>query len=204
MYFCNVKPDYMDFKERYHQLFQQSIHVLLEPKKFWGNTREEDTALGIFKYYFLPLVFLVGLAIFLGELITSSEFLLSYAVAKSIREVVSYILQYYLSVYVLNELLTSFGGVKDKIAVSRLMAYSLLPFLLVSFVTGLFPALYVLNVLGIYSIVLFVMGVKSSLNIPSENKNRYIMIAFLLVFLIFALLNVFSWKLFQAFYGYGA
>jgi len=104
----------------------------------------------------------------------------------------------------LNELLTSFGGTKNKLAVSRLMAYSFLPFIIVSIVTGLFPALYVLNVLSLYGIVLFFLGIKGSLELPVENQNRYAMIAFILVFLIFILLDVFSWKLLQAFYGYGA
>ena len=204
MYFCNAKPDNMDFKERYQQLFQTSIRVLIEPVGFWKEKKEEEEVKEIFKGYFLPLVILVGVAIFLGELITSSEFLMSYAVAKSLREVISYILQYFLTVYVLNELLTSFGGTKNKLAVSRLMAYSFLPFIIVSIVTGLFPALYVLNVLSLYGIVLFFLGIKGSLELPVENQNRYAMIAFILVFLIFILLDVFSWKLLQAFYGYGA
>ena len=193
----------MDFIERYRQLIQTSIRLLVEPGKFWKEKKEEEGSNRIFKDFFLPLVLLVGLAVFVGELITSSEFLLSYAIAKSVREIASYVIQYFLSVYLLNELLTSFGGVKDKLAMSRLVAYSLLPFLIVSLVTGLFPALYVLNVVGLYGLVLFVLGVKGSLEIPVNNQNRYIMIAFLLIFLIFTLVNVFCWKLLQAFYGYG-
>ncbi len=204
MYFCDAKPEIMDFKERYRQLFQTCLSVLVEPTKFWQEEKEEIKAEAIFKDYFLPLVLLVGLAVFIGELIKGSEILFSYAVAKSVREVVSYILQYFLSVYLLNELLTSVGAVKNKLVVSRLVGYSFLPFLIVSFITGLFPGLYVLSVLGLYGIFLFVQGVKGSLNLLPENQNRYTMLGLLLIFLIFILLNVFSWKLLQAFYGYGA
>ena len=194
----------MDFKERYHELFHTCLNVLVQPIQFWQGEKEEVKAETIFTNFYLPLVLLVGLGVFLGELITSSEFLFSYAVFKSLREMLSYIAEYFLSVYLLNELMTSSGGVKKKLAISRLVAYSFLPFLLVSFVTGLFPGLYVVNVFGLYGIFLFVQGVKGSLNLAPENQNRYIMISLLLIFLIFILLNVFSWKLLQAFYGYGA
>lgn len=194
----------MDIKERYQQLFQTSFRLIAAPNQFWKEEPKEESAKEIFRSFFLPLVVLVGVAIFLGELITSSEFLLSYAMARSLREIFSYILQYFLSVYVLNELMTSFGGMKNRLAISRLVAYSLLPLLVVSFLTGLFPALYVLNVLSLYGIFLFVLGIKGSLELPEANKNKYAMIAFLLVFLILLILDVFSWKLLQAFFGYGA
>jgi hypothetical protein len=194
----------MDIKQRYQQFFQTGVRLMVEPNRFWRETQKEKDANEMFRDFLLPLVIFAGVAIFIGELITSSEFLFSYAVARSVREMVSFILQYYLSVYVLNELLTSFGGVKDRLAVSRLVAYSLLPLLLVSILTGLFPGLYVLNVLNLYGIFLFFMGVKGSLGLPEANKNWYAIIALLLVFLIFMILNVTSWKLLQAFYGYGA
>lgn len=194
----------MDFKERYRHLFQTCTSVLIEPNKFWRERKGDAENCSVFTSYYLPLVILVGVGVFLGELISSSEFLFSYALAKSVREVLSYILQYYAAVYVLNELLTNFGGQKNKLAVSRLVAYSFLPFLIVSFVTGLFPGLYVISVLGLYGVFLFVQGVKGSLSLSPGNQNRYILIGLLLVFLIFILLNVFSWKLLQAFYGYGA
>ncbi len=204
MYFCNAKPEIMDFKQRYRQLFQTCSSVIIEPTKVWKNEKSEDSAQTTFKDYFLPLVLLVGTGVFLGEVIFRGELLFGYAVAKAAREVISYILQYYISVYVLNELLTSFGGKKDQSAISRLVAYSFLPFLAVSFITGLFPGLYVIGILGLYGVFLFFQGVKESLNLPAENQNRYILIALLLIFLIFIILNVFSWKLLQAFYGYGA
>jgi hypothetical protein len=204
MYFCDAKPEIMDFKGRYRLLFQTCVSVLMEPNKFWKGEKEEVKPEVVFSDYFFPLVLLVGLAVFFGELIKGSEVLWSYAVAKSVREVISYILQFYLSIYLLNQLLTSAGGEKNKLLVTRLVAYSFLPFLIVSFLTGLFPGLYIISVLGLYGIFLFVQGVKGSLNIVPENQNRYTMLALLLIFLIFILLNVFSWKLLQAFYGYGA
>jgi FtsH-binding integral membrane protein len=203
MYFCNAKPNSMDFKEMYHHIFQTGRQALSEPKNFWKTQNGDETSTKIFRGFILPLAVLAGIAVFLGEIITSYDLLLDYAIAKSLREMVSFILEYLISVYVLNELLTSFGGEKDKAAVSRLMAYSLLPSLIAAFITGLFPGLYVLNVLGLYGIVLFVLGAKESLGLPEENQHRYLMIAFLLIILIFMLVNVFSWKLLQAFYGYG-
>lgn len=193
----------MDFKERYLPLFQTSVRILINPGRFWKEQEGAERSRKLFIDFFLPLVLLVGVAIFFGELMGSKEFLISYAVAKSMREVISYILLYVFSIFLLNELLSGFGAVKNKNAVRKLVGYSLLPFLIVSFLTGLCPALYALNILNLYGIFIFIVGAKESLGIPAENQTKYIMIAFLLVFLIFILLNVFSWKLLQAFYGYG-
>lgn len=192
----------MDFIARYKELFQTSIRLLADPSKFWKEQREGEIVLeGAFKNFFLPLVVLVGVAVFVGEFISNSEFLLSYAVAKSIREMVSYVFIFFLSAYLLNELLKTFGGKKDKLAIARLMAYSLLPFLMASFVTGLFPALYMLNIVSLYGFFLFFWGVKECLDLPAENKTRYAMVGILLIIFVVFLMDVFSWKLLGVFYG---
>jgi hypothetical protein len=190
----------MDFKEMYHHIFHTGRQMLQGPGEFWEGKKGDETSVKIFVNFFLPLVLLVALGIFMGELITSPEFLFEYAIAKSLREIAGFTLEYLLSVFVLNELVKTFGGIKDMHATSRLMAYSLLPALAAAFVTGLFPGLYVLNVFGLYGAVLFVFGVKGNLQLPAENKTRYIMIAFLLIILIFMIVNIFSWKILQALY----
>lgn len=187
----------------YHHIFQTGKQVLVGANQFWQGENGNATLASMLKNFFLPLVLLVGLAVFAGELIVSQGFLLDYAVAKSMREIFSFTLQYLLSVYILNELLKSFGGTKDRHAVARVMAYSMLPSLIAAFFSGLFASLYVLNVLGLYGAAIFVWGVKGSLQLPAANQLRYIMMAFLLIILIFMMVNIFSWKLLEAFYGYG-
>ena len=194
----------MDFKQEYTRLLNESRQLILEPKKFWLTKKLHAEDTDVLKRFYLPLVGLVGLAIFLGELITSSELLLSYALFKSLREVLVYVLQFYGAVYVTNELISGFKGEKNKALVKLIVAYSMFPFLLASFITGLFPGLYVLSVIGFYGVFLFIMGVREYITVPEDYLPRYIIITILVNFLIFALLNLISWKLLQFFYAYGA
>ncbi|MGQ8335825.1 Yip1 family protein [Sunxiuqinia sp. A32] len=194
----------MDIKQEYIRLLNDSWQLTIEPRQFWESRKSGEGDVNVLYRFFLPIVFLVGIAIFLGELITSPEFLLSYAISKSFREIAVYLLQFFAASYLTNELLTSFGGSKNMSLVKPVIAYSLFPFLLVSAVTGLFPALYVLEILGLYGVVLFVLGVQVCFEIPEGNRTRYILITILVNFFTFALINVISWKLFQAFFAYGA
>lgn len=204
MYFCNAKPEIMDFKQEYTRLLNESWQLIVEPKKFWISKKEKTEDFNVFKGYYIPFVVLVGIAIFLGELISSSEFLFSYAFVKSLREVAVYILQFYGAVYVTNELISGFKGQKNKEMVKQIVAYSLFPFIVASIITGLLPGLYVLSIVGLYGIFLFALGIQQCIELPEEYKVRYILITILVNFLIFALLNLVSWKLLQFFYAYGA
>ncbi len=204
MYFCNAKPENMDFKQEYTKRLNECWQLIVEPRKFWTSRKEAVVDFDVLKSFYLPLVILVGVAVFFGELINSAEFLFSYAIFKSLREVAVYILQFYGAVYVTNKLISGFKGERNKELVTQIVAYSFFPFLVASFITGLAPGLYVLSIVGLYGIFLFAMGVQYCIVLPGEYKARYIIITILVNFLIFALLNLFSWKLLQFFYAYGA
>ncbi len=204
MYFCNAKPIIMDYKQVYSSLFTESWQLIVEPTKFWEAKKEVKTEANVFTSFYLPLILLVGVAVFIGELISGSQILFSYAFFKSLREMLVYILQFYGAVYVTNELISGFKGEKDKEMVRLIVAYSLLPFIVASIITGLFPGLYVLSVIGLYGIYLFALGIHNCIILPEEYRVRYILLTILVNFLIFALLNLISWKVLQFFYAYGA
>ena len=193
----------MDFKQEYTRVLNESWQLVIEPKKFWISKKEAADEFNGLRSFYLPLVVLAGVAIFLGELLTSAEFLFSYAVIKSLREVVVYMLQFYGAVYVTNELISGFKGQKNKELVKQIVAYSLSPFIIASIITGLVPGLYVLGIIGFYGIFLFALGVQVCIKLPEEYRVRYLLITILVNFLIFALLNLVSWKLLQFFYVYG-
>lgn len=194
----------MDFKQRYISFFHEIKHLILEPKKFWSDRPHQEDPDNIVSHLFVPLVFLVGLAVFLGEIINSVEILWSYAFFKAIREIVSYFMQFIIAVPVLAALLKNFGGTKNRTSVYVVLACTLVPFLLASLITALFPALYIISIAGLYGFYIFVLGALSQLEIPKENQTRYVILAILLIILIFGLVNIISWRLFQAFFPYGA
>lgn len=204
MYFCTANVSDMDLKQRYTWLFTESRQLLLEPKKFWQQKSEAPFTGNIVIRFYAPLVIAVGVAVFLGEIIGKAQFLLSYATMKGLREIISYLIQYWIAVPVLATLLINYGGSHDKKAVRHVLAYSLLPFLLASFITGLFPGLYVLSIIGLYGFYLFVLGAQQCLGLPAENRSRFIILSILLIILIFGMVNIISWKLLLAIFPYGA
>ncbi|WP_163707829.1 YIP1 family protein [Mangrovibacterium lignilyticum] len=194
----------MDFKAQFNWLLQESWALLHEPKTFW-----KEKLVGGFKQlvigtFFLPLVILAGLAVLLGEIWWNDEILWSYSSIKALREVVSYFLQYFVSAIILFRLLQNFKGTDNKIALYNVLSYSLLPFLIASVITGLFPGLYVLGIVGLYGFYLFIVGSQTCLEIPKENQSRFIILSILLIVLIFGTINAISWKLFQVLFPYGA
>lgn len=153
---------------------------------------------------FIPLVLGLGLAVFVGEAVHSVEILWSYAISKAVTEIVSYSLQLAVAVPVLTALLKTYGGEARKKTVRLVVTYSFVPFMLASLVIGLFPALYIVSIAGLYGFYLFALGALIHFDIPVENQSRYVILAILLIILIFGLVNIVCWKLFQALFPYGA
>lgn len=204
MYFCKANVSDMNLKQGYIWLFDESKQLILEPKKFWQQKSEAPFTGNIVIRFYAPLVIAVGIAVFLGEVISKAHFLWSYATMKALREMISYFLQFFITVPILATLHSNFGGMQNKRAISQVLAYSLLPFLLTSFVTGLFPALDLLSIVGLYGFYLFILGCRQCLSLTKENHSRFILLSILLIILIFGMINLISWKLLQAIFQYGA
>jgi len=194
----------MDLKAQLNWLFHESWSLLGEPKKFWKKKLAEGFKQSVVGTFFIPIVLLSGIAILLGEVFWNNELLWSYAIFKSLREIISYIFQYFITALVLIRLLDNFKGTSNPKTVYNVLAYSILPFLLASITTGLFPGLYVLVIIGLYSFYLFVVGAQTCLEIPKENQSRFIILSILLIVLIFGTVDIISWKILQSIFPYVA
>src|SRR5690606_9974916 len=99
----------------------------------WKNEKLVDNGIQhLFVGHFLPLVLLTGLAEFVGQLIKGSGFYLLYPFMRSMREIVLFLLVYVLFVFLNQQLLKPFNGKSSTHAVKKLVAYSLMPIMLVS------------------------------------------------------------------------
>ncbi|MBK5203111.1 MAG: YIP1 family protein [Prolixibacteraceae bacterium] len=190
----------MDYKEYVRDLYKKCKKLILKPEGFFLENRDIENG-KFFSSLLVPLIVLMGAGVFLGELISNSNFLFSYALMKTLRIVVYYILVYYLERWALGELLKSHEGTQDKNLLCLVVVSSLVPSVLSSFITGLFPGLYVFGILGLYGFYLFVVGVKKCLKIPEKNQFRYILLSILLILLITGVVYSFSWKLLQFYEG---
>jgi hypothetical protein len=178
-------PDDLDKRAPENEDNKASIlHYSSLPAYLQGEqttTNEDNPVSSIF----IPLVLGLGLAIFAGEVIHSVEILWSYAISKAVTEIISYSLQLAVSIPVLTALLKTYGGAPRKKTVRLVVTYSFVPFILASLVTGLFPALYIVSIAGLYGFYLFALGALIHFDIPVENQSRYVILAILLIILIF-------------------
>ena len=184
----------MDYRKYIRDLYEKCKNLILKPESFFlENGGSEDGR--FFSSLLVPLIVLTGVGVFIGELLFGSEFLFSYALMKTLRIVVYYFLVYYLEIWALGGLLKSHEGTREKNPLSIVVTCSMVPPVLVSFIRGLFPGLYVFGVLGLYGFYLFFVGAKTCLKIPEKNQFRYILLSFLLILLITGVIYSFSWKL---------
>lgn len=182
-------------------IINNSKQVLFNPKTFWTSKKESlDNQGNLLIGFLIPLILIVTIAVFLGEFFRSTHFYVGIALLKSARVIVLFLLQYFIAVFFTNELIKTFGGTKN-IDISRnLIAYSLTPFLLVSIITGLFPFLYIIEILGFYSFFIFWVGVKELLVFDEKKQTSYTLITIVAIFFVFSFLSIILSKLLTAYY----
>jgi len=185
----------------FSKISDQIKMVIFNPKEFWISKKEsEERQAELLASYFLPVLLVLALVVFLGEFFRSTHFYMGYAVLKGVREVALFTLEYFLAVFFTNELMKTFGIEKNIAVARRLVVYSFTPLLLVSMVTGLFPFLYVLDILGLYSFYIFWVGVQELLIFPEQKQNSYATITIVVNFFVFSFLSIFLSKLLTAYF----
>lgn len=186
---------------KFSEIISKAKEVVLNPKTFWKSQKEKKEELPILLgTYFFPLLLIVVLVVFLGEFFRSYHFYIVFALLKAIRKFVLFTLAFFSTVYFTNTLIKTFGGEKDIKITRQLITYSFTPFLLVSLVTGLFPFLYPLDILGVYSFYIYWIGGKEMLTFPVEKRDSYLILTMVVNFFIFSLLSVILSKLLTVYF----
>ena len=172
-------------------LFRETREIIFTPKEFWEKQRTAFIRPGSMMMQFLfPYLMLIALAVFLGEFLRSHHFYAGFALLKSLREVLLFTLQYFFAVFFTNALMKTFGKKKNRDVARRLVLFSMIPFLLVSVITGLFPFLYVIDVLGMYSFYIFWVGARTLVFFQERKLQKFILSAILVNFFIFSFLSI--------------
>jgi hypothetical protein len=174
---------------------------IINPEAFWVAKKDGfDTQKSLLMGFLVPIIFVVAIGVFVGDLFRRSDFVLEIPLLNALLIVILFSLQYLISVFFTNELIKTFGGKKD-IAISRnLVAYSMTPLLLIYIVTSLIPFLGILNVLGFYGFYIFWIGVNETLEFPEDKKSSYTIIAIVVNFFVFSFLSITLSKLLTAYY----
>lgn len=176
--------------------------LIINPRGFWEGRKDEDEKSSLFVSYLLPLLFVLAIAVFVGEFFRRSDFFFEYPILKAVREILLFVLQYFIGVFFTKELMKTFGGKKDVAVARKLVAFSMIPLFIVSIITGLFEYFNILKVLGFYSFYLFWIGAEVLVELPKEKEYKFSMMVIFINLLSFSFLGwllskVFEFILFQ-------
>ncbi|KAF0239533.1 MAG: hypothetical protein FD181_121 [Prolixibacteraceae bacterium] len=179
-----------NLKLLYSKIYVLVQELILNPRGFWRvhtDTRESQEEL--FKNLLIPLLTVVSTSVFLGEFFRSDYFRIWVAALWSLREITLFASLYFVGVYGTNEMIKYFGYEPKFEALQKLVSYSLVPFLLISAVTGLFPFFYFLDIFGIYGFYIFLMGGRKLLPFPRENRDNLILKIIAANWIVFGLIS---------------
>ena len=174
----------------YSKIYVLVQELILNPRGFWrSHSHDKESQDELFKNLLLPLLAVVCTAVFFGEFFRSDYFRIWVALLWVIREILLFATLYFVGVYGTNEFIKYLGFEERIEPLQKLVAYSLVPFMLVSVVTGLFPFFYFLDIFGIYGFYIFTMGSNRLLNFPKEKRGNLILKIIAANWIIFGLLS---------------
>jgi hypothetical protein len=164
--------------------------MIFNPRAFWKSHSEiRETQDELFKNLLFPLLAVVCTAVFFGEFFRSDYFRIWVALLWVIREILLFAALYFVGVYGTNELIKYFGYEGKIEPLQKLVAYSMVPFMLVSVVTGFFPFFYFLDIFGIYGFYIFTIGSNRLLSFPKEKRGNIILKIIAANWIVFGLLS---------------
>lgn len=170
----------MDIQERLKDIAERAKRIILSPKTEWAAIEAEPmTALDLYRNYILYLAAVPAIANFLGGWLfgfSRGDNVVHYTFFGGLMRAV---LQYGLTLpliygvaLVISRLAPSFEGKADDLRALKLIAFSYTPIWLAE-IFGLVPGLRWLDVLGVYAVYLFYVGVSRLMRSKEEYSDVY-------------------------------
>jgi hypothetical protein len=167
------------------------VKILLNPPRGW-----KENSFTSLKYNNILFPLLTGILsiTFASRLIGKS---LSFLSVSSIQHIMAYSILsllvdfvfFVILVYAINSLLPFYDKSKDKTKVAVLVLCSLIPFYAALIILNLFPSLFFLGLISLYSFVILFWGIKKHLKIKPNKSNIFFIITALLLIGIYLILH---------------
>jgi len=188
----------MDLRFLYHR----TKYFIINPGKAWEVVHREARPMKFIRgSYFLPLIILVSVSAFLGSMFFINTTLKPmYSVLTAITTFLFLYLGVYASAFTLREIMGAMDLGHDFLVAFKLVAYSMAPIFLSLTVSRLFESLLFINVLGLYGLYIFWIGMEVMVNPPDHKKLPMIIATVVSMLIIFFLLQVILSKLTAAVY----
>ena len=94
-----------------------------------------------------------------------------------------------LAIFAINTILPSYQLKQNKTKLAVLLFFSLIPFYAASFIVSLFPSLFFVGVISIYSLYIYYLGIVHFLQIPKKDVTIFFIISSLIVVGIYLILH---------------
>ena len=192
--FIQIKnKDILDIKSLFASLYQETISILTHPKRKWVEIKNgiDEQPISVSEYFVVGLVILF-LSVALGTIMFKSDggILWIEVFTEALRKTAMMVLAYFSSLFWIYELLRLFKQEPTFKHVRLITIYSFVPVLVMTALTGLFPFLGMIGVVGLYGFVLLYLGLQTFFKIEKETAISFYAIL-LLVLLVNAWLVLF-------------
>lgn len=188
----------MDFRFLYHR----TKYFIMNPVKAWEVVHREERPMKFVRgSFFLPLIILVSISAFLGSMFFINTTLKPmYSVLTAVNTFLFLYLGVYGSAFAVREITKAMDLGHDFLVAFKLVAYSMAPIFLSLTVSRLFESLLFINVLGLYGLYIFWVGMEVMVNPPDHKKLPMIIASVVSMLIIFFLLQIILSKLTQTLY----
>jgi hypothetical protein len=188
----------MDFRFLYHR----TKYFIINPGKAWDVVHREKRPMKFVRgSFFLPLTILVTISAFFGSAFFINTTLKPmYSVLSAVNTFLFLYLGIYASAFVVREIMRALDLGHEFLVAFKLVAYSMAPIFLSLTVSRLFESLLFINVLGLYGLYIFWIGMEVMVNPPDHKKLPMIIATVVSMLIIFLLLQVILSKLTETLY----
>ncbi|MCU0459193.1 MAG: YIP1 family protein [Bacteroidales bacterium] len=188
----------MDFRFLYHR----TKYFIINPGKAWDVVHRENRPMQFVRgSFFLPLIILVTISAFLGSMFFINTTLKPmYSVLAAVNTFLFLYLGVYASAFAVREIMRAMDLGHDFLVAFKLVAYSMAPIFLSLTISRLFESLLFINVLGLYGLYIFWIGMEVMVNPPDHKKLPMIIATVVSMLIIFFLLLAILSKLTEAVY----
>ncbi len=188
----------MDFRFLYHR----TMYFIINPGKAWEVVHRENRPM---KYvrgsFFIPLSVLVTISAFLGSMFfINTTIKPMYSVLIAVNAFLFLYLGVYASSFIVREIMRALDLGHDFLVAFKLVTYSMAPIFLSLTVSKLFESLLFINVLGLYGLYIFWIGMEMMVTPPDHKKLPMIIATVVSMLIIFLLLQVILSKLTETLY----
>lgn len=158
------------------------VDFIRNPKETWEDIYlKQYSSKNIINNFLLPIVIIGSCFKLIGRFTNFKD----YSAVNAILTCTSFILIsfsiIYISAWIINELLPKFKRDKNFNVIFALISFSSFPAVISSALSSLHPDFSFLNIISVYSVILFWIGANKLLQIPKEHITGFVLISLIII-----------------------